>query len=68
MITIHKWTCKKCWEHNKASWRWFLAVDDRLDFDRIRLQKFETTISYHIAKYGHEVIHREKVEGKIRRI
>lgn len=68
MITIHRWTCQKCYKAGKASWRWFLAVDNEKDFDNERLRKFETSISYHIAKFGHEVIHREKVEGKIRRI
>jgi len=68
MITIHKWTCQKCYKAGKASWRWFLAVDDKIDFDKQRLTKFETVISIHIAKLGHEVIHREKVDGKFRRI
>lgn len=67
MITIHKWTCKKCYLQGKAQWRWFLAVDDSIDFDKQRLYKFETAVSHHIFNHnGHEVIHKQKEEGKIK--
>lgn len=69
MITTHRWICEKCWKNGKASWRTFLTVNDKIALDRFRLKQIETQISIHIAKSGHEVIHKEEiVAGKIQRI
>lgn len=67
MITIHRWSCSACYKAGKQ-WRWYLNVNDEVTRDNERLLKFETAISKHVAKFGHEIIHRESVEGKIRRI
>jgi len=67
LITIHRWSCKACYKTGKQ-WRWFLNVNDKLSQDSERLLKYETAISKHVAKSGHEIIHREATETKIRRI
>jgi len=54
MIKTHKWTCAKCDD------KLYLVVNDELEKDRIRLQKFETYATKHVLNKGHEMIHREK--------
>jgi len=69
LITNHKWTCEKCWKAGKSNWKTFLLVDNRIAIDRSQLRDCETQISIHIAKSGHEVIHKEEIiSGKIQRI
>jgi len=68
MITTHRWTCQKCWKAGKNQWRWFLRVNDKLSQDTERLLKYEIAISKHVAKFQHEVIHKEITDTKIRRI
>lgn len=68
MITTHRWTCEKCYKANWAQWRWFLRVNDKSDSDNERLRKYEEAISKHVAYFGHEVIHKEITDTKIRRI
>jgi hypothetical protein len=40
----------------------YLVVNDELEKDKERLQKFQTYATKHVLTKGHEMIHKEKEE------
>jgi len=60
MITIHKWDCKNC------DTRLFLKVDDQDKLQRIRLLTFSCFVTKHCLELGHNVIHKQKEDFKIK--
>jgi len=60
MITIHKWDCKNC------DTRLYLKVDDQNPLHSIKLLGFGSFVSAHCIEKGHEVIHTQKEDFKIK--